>query len=116
MELNYKESGDYLIPDIQMDAQPEVQIGKYGMLRKTFLKNHRKGTYSGLLLTNGLTTHLTEVDSTAREQVALTVKQMAKTEGVTEQLKATDQLAWVRKMNGIRARAEEAILAELVYS
>ena len=116
MKLAYKQSGDYLIPDIQMDEQPEGHIGKYGMLRKTFLKEHRKGTYSHLLLTNGLTAHLLDVDRTAREQVALTVKRMAQAEGVTEQLKATDQWAWVQRMNNIRARAEEIVLAELIYS
>ena len=116
MELAYRQVADYLIPDIQMDAQPEGHIGKYGMLRKTFLKNHRKGTYSGLLLTNGLTAHLLEVDREAREQVALFVKQIAKTEGVTEQLKAENQLLWVGKMESIRNRAEEMIMAELIYS
>ena len=116
MEVNYRQNGDYLIPDIQMDEQPTESIGKYGRMRKAFLKEHRKGTYNALLLTGDLTAHLLEIDRTAREQIEQTVAQMAKAEGVTEELKARDQMKWVGLMNNLRHSAEELILPELIYN
>lgn len=116
MELSYRQNGDYLIPDIEMDEQPREIIGKYGMMRKAFLKEHRSGTYNALLLQSRLTEHLLEIDRTAREQVEQTMAQMAKAEGVTESLKARDQMAWVQRMNNIKSRAEEAVIVEIVHS
>ena len=116
MELSYRQNGDYLIPDIKMDDQPAGMIGKYGRMRKTFLKEHRSGTYNSLLLQNKLTEHLLEIDRTAREQVEQTMAQMAKAEGVTESLKARDQMAWVQRMNNIKSRAEEAAIVEIIHS
>ena len=116
MELNYRQNGDYLIPDIEMDEQPKEQIGKYGMMRKAFLKAHRSGTYNALLLQNKLTEHLLEIDRTAREQIEQTMAQIAKSEGVTESLKASNQLAWVQQMNSIKSRAEEMAIADIVHS
>lgn len=115
-ELTYRKNGDYLIPDIEMDTQPTEQIGKYGMLRKSYLMEHHKGTYNSLLLQNKLTAHLLEVDSAAREQIERAAAQMAMAEGVTEELKARDQMAWVGRMNNIRHRAEEAAIADLIHS
>lgn len=116
MELSYRQNGDYLIPDIEMDEQPREIIGKYGMMRKAFLKEHRSGTYNALLLQSRLTEHLLEIDRTAREQVEQTMAQMAKAEGVTESLKARDQMAWVQRMNNIKSRAEEAAIVEIIHS
>ena len=116
MELSYRQNGDYLIPDIEMDEQPREIIGKYGMMRKVFLKEHRSGTYNALLLQSRLTEHLLEIDRTAREQVEQTMAQMAKAEGVTESLKARDQMLWAQRMNNIRQRAEETVIAEIVHS
>ena len=116
MELNYRQNGDYLIPDIEMDYQPTEQIGKYGMMRKAFLKEHRSGTYNALLLQNKLTEHLLEIDRTAREQIEQTMAQMMSAEGVTESLKASNQLAWVQQMNSIKSRAEEMAIADIVHS
>ena len=116
MELSYRQNGDYLIPDIKMDDQPAGMIGKYGRMRKTFLKEHRSGTYNSLLLQNRLTEHLLEIDRTAREQVEQTMAQMAQVEGVTEKLKAENQMKWVGLMNNCKAQAEEMILNELIYS
>ena len=116
MELNYRQNGDYLIPDIKMDDQPAGMIGKYGRMRKTFLKEHRSGTYNSLLLQNKLTEHLLEIDRTAREQVEQTMAQMAQVEGVAERLKAEDQMLWVQRMNNIKKRAEEAVRNDLIYS
>lgn len=116
MELAYRMNGDYLIPDIEMDEQPTESIGKYGRMRKSFLKEHRSGTYNALLLQNTLTAHLLEIDRTAREQIEQATAQMAKAENVTESLKATNQMAWVQQMNNIRARAEETVLQGLIYA
>lgn len=116
MELSYRQNGDYLIPDIEMDEQPTEVIGKYGMMRKAFLKAHRSGTYNALLLQNRLTEHLLEIDRTAREQVEQTMAQMAQTEGVTEKLKAENQMLWVQRMSDIRQRAEEMILNDLIHA
>ena len=116
MELTYRQNGDYLIPDIEMDTQPTEQIGKYGMMRKSFLREHQKGMYNSLLLQNRLTAHLLEIDRTARVQVEQTAAQMAKAEGLSEKLKARDQMEWVGRMNNIRHRAEEAVIADLIHS
>ena len=116
MELSYRQNGDYLIPDIEMDTQPTEVIGKYGMMRKAFLKEHRSGTYNALLLQSRLTEHLLEIDRTAREQVEQTMAQMAKAEGVTEELKATDPLRWTGLINNLRHSAEELVLSDLIYA
>ena len=112
MELGYRQNGDYLIPDIKMDDQPAGMIGKYGRMRKTFLKEHRSGTYNSLLLQNKLTEHLLEIDRTAREQVEQTMAQMAQ----TEKMKAENQMLWIQRMNSIRQRAEETVLNNLIYA
>ena len=116
MELSYRQNGDYLIPDIKMDDQPAGMIGKYGRMRKTFLKEHRSGTYNSLLLQNKLTEHLLEIDRTAQEQIEAMVLQMAQTENVTEKMKAENQMLWIQRMNNIRQSAEETVLNDLIYA
>ena len=116
MELSYRQNGDYLIPDIKMDDQPTGMIGKYGRMRKKFLKENRSGFYNTLILTNGLTEHLIEINRQAKEQIQLLSLQMAQAEGVTEKLKAENQLLWVQRMNNIYHRAEETVLNELIYA
>lgn len=116
MELTYRQGANYLIPDLTLGEQPTEPLGKYGMLRKRFLKEHRKGTYAGLVLNGTLQAHLLEIDRTARTQVDQTMRQMAEAEGVTEAMKAADQMAWVSKMNSIRSRAGEMALNDLIYS
>ena len=111
-EITYHREGDYLIPDL---LPPEVpRIGIWGMRRREFLRKHRGGIYTGLLLSGKLNTRLEEVDRQAEGMIFRLVDQMAHIEGVTEQLKATDQMAWVGAMNNIRARAEEVVYAELI--
>ena len=88
---------------------------KFGLMRKFYLENHRRGIYSGLLLSGKLKEHLLMIQEQAEERFDLLVEQMAKQEGVTEQLKAQDQMLWVRKMNNIRARAEEIVREEIIY-
>ena len=115
MNLTYLRNGDKLFPDLRLEAE-ELPIGKYGLLRKSYLKEHKRGWYSSLLLTGKLDAHLAEIDRTCTERVELIMNQLARREGVTEVLKAADQMEWVRRMNSIRARAEESVLSELVYN
>ena len=112
----YTQVGDYLIPDLVMDPQPEGEIGIWGWRRKQYLKEHRKGTYNAMLLNDTQTRHLIDTNTEALDLMESLVKQMAKAEGVTEELKRRDQLGWVRRMNNIRNRAEEIVRNELIYS
>ena len=114
MELTYRTEGDYQLPNLEAPEAP--QVGKYGMLRRSFLANHRHGIYTGMLLTGELNSHLAEIDRQATEMVERLTEQMAREQGVTESLKASDQMKWVAKMNAIRHSAEETVLTELVYS
>ena len=112
----FTQVGDYLIPDLVMDPQPEGEIGVWGWRRKRYLKEHRKGTYNAMLLNGTLTRHLIDTNTEALDLMESLVKQMAKAEGVTEEIKRRDQLGWVRRMNNIRNRAEEIVRNELIYS
>ena len=114
MNLTYLRNVDYLFPDLSLEGT-DLPIGKYGLLRKCYLKEHKRGWYSSLLLTGKLDAHLAEIDRTCTERVELIMNQLAQREGVTESLKAADQMEWVRRMNNIRASAEEIVLSELVY-
>ena len=116
MELTYTEQNGLLIPDLVLDDQPSGSLGKYGRMRKRFLEQKHDGTFSALVLSGKLIEHLLEIDRTAREQLEATVAQMAAAEGVTEQLKATDQMEWLRRMNSIRHRAEEIVQNEQVLN
>ena len=114
MELTYTMQGDYLLPDLTVPESPT--LGKYGMLRRSYLKDHRDGIYTGMLLTGKLNAHLTEIDRQATEMMERLTAQMAKAQGVTESLKASDQMKWVQMMNNIQNAAEETVLAELIYN
>ncbi len=115
MELSYVQQGEYFFPKLCFEAE-NPPIGKYGLLRKSYLKEHKRGWYSSLLLTGKLDAHLAEIDRTCTERVELIMNQLAQHEGVTEALKASDQMEWVARMNNIRAKAEEIVLSELVYN
>ena len=115
MNLTYEKCGDYLIPNLIPDPEPEEKLRKFGLMRKTYLKNHRRGIYSGLLLSGELKKHLLMIQEQTEERFDLLVEQMAKREGVTEQLKAQDQMLWVRRTNNIMTRAEEIVRAEIIY-
>lgn len=114
MELTYRKVGDYYLPNLTPPESPKA--GKYGMLRRTYLRNHHRGLYSCMMLSGTLNTHLEEVDQQANDMLEQMVKQMAKEQGITEQLKAVDQMEWVRRMNYIHATAEEIVLMEIVYA
>ena len=115
MDVTYTTVGNIQIPNLVMDAQPEGSVGKYGRMRKRYLEEKHDGTLTALVLSGKLTEHLMDIDRTAREQLKATVSQMAAAEGVTERLKAADQMEWLRRMNTIRARAEEIVIREVVY-
>lgn len=117
MELTYTKIGDYLYPDLTLpETKVDHPLGKYGMLRKTYLKQHRPMVYDRLLLVGQLDTHLREIDKIATEQVNHMVAHLAEKEGMDEQLKATDQMRWVGLMNNFQAAAEEVVLREIVYA
>ena len=111
----YRREGDYLIPNLELPDTEHYQIGKYGMMRKTYLKEHRPVLYNTLFLNGTLYRHLAEIDQTCNKRMELLIRQMAEREGVTEALKASAQLEWVGRMNNIRNRAEEIVLSEVVY-
>ena len=114
MELTYRQEGDYLLPNLSVPEAPRV--GKYGMLRRTFLRKNRSGIYTGMQLTGRLDSHLEKIDRQASEMMTQLMAQMAREQGVTEELKAQNQMQWVGLMNNIRAAAEEIVLRDLVYS
>ena len=105
-----------LLPDLVLEAPPPGPLGKFGRMRKRYLEQRRDGTFSALVLSGKLTEHLMEVDQAARDQLAALTRQLAADEGVTESLKARDQLEWLRRMNSIRNRAEEIVISEIIYS
>ena len=112
---SYMKVGDYLLPNLVLDETERRPIGKYGRMRKRYLKERRPVLYSNMLLSGKLFQHLTEIDEACEERMEMIVRQMAKRENVTEALKAANQMEWVRRMNSIRNRAEEIVLHELVY-
>ena len=112
--LTYDLVGDYYFPRLIAPEEPEGDIGRYGRMRKRFLKEHRKGAFAEFLLNGNLKEHLMGIDRDAKEQIELITAQLARAEGVTEDLKARDQLEWIRAMNSCRARAEEQVVREIV--
>ena len=113
--LGYTLYGDYYLPDLELPEDEEAHYGKYGILRKTYLKEHRKPYYQMLMLQGKLNKHLNRVDRDAYERVEVLVMQMAEKEKVTEQLKAEQSMLWVQRMNEIRNISEEIVLAEMIY-
>ena len=113
--LSYTLYGDYYLPDLEINEE-EPTYGKYGIMRKQFLKEHRSARYQYLVLTGKLTEHLNQVDKEVKEKVEMLVEQMAEQWGVTEELKMRDQMEWVRRMNDIKNVAEEMVLLEIIYA
>lgn len=113
--LSYTLHGDYYLPDFVIN-EDEPTYGKYGIMRKQFLKEHRSARYQYLVLTGKLTEHLNRVDQEAREKVEMLMEQMAEQWKVTEELKMQEQMEWVRRMNNIKSVAEEMVLLEIIYA
>lgn len=112
--MGYTLHGDYYLPDLVLREEEPI-YGKYGMLRKQFLKEHRSAKYQYLLLTGKLTEHLNQIDQEARKQVEILMEQMVKKQGATEELKAQDQMKWVRLMINIKSSAEEIVVKNTIY-
>ena len=112
----YRREGDFLIPNLVLPDTGDYQIGKYGRMRRRYLKEHRRVLYTNLLTSGNLRCHLAEIDQACNERIESIVSAIAEQEGVTEALKAADQIERVRRMNSIRNRAEEIVLTELVYA
>lgn len=112
--LSYTLYGDYYLPDLEINEE-EPAYGKYGIMQKQFLKEHRSARYQYLVLTGKMTEHLNQVDKEAREKVEMLMEQMAEQWGVTEELKMQDQMEWVRRMNTIKNVAEEMAEKEFIY-
>lgn len=116
MKLEYRKFGDYYLPNlVAPENMKNFKIGKYGNLRLRYLKEHKKAEYTILLMDNKLQKHLMDIDKTANKRFDLLMKQFAKKENITEELKATNQMEWVCRMNNIKNRAEEIIFNELIY-
>ena len=115
MEITYTKYGDYYLPDLALLEEEPATYGRFGRMRFKYLKEHRRGTYISLLTSGQLIQHLNEIDREANKILELLVKQMAQSQGVTEQLKADDQMAWVSAMNYIRNAAEETVFHEFLF-
>ncbi len=111
----YSVVGDYLIPDLVLPQQNDYFLGRYGRLHKKYLKEHKIGFYTSLMLSCKLSDYLAEIDKQAKDMIETIMKDLAKKQNVTEQLKSTDQMAWVGAMNNIKACAEEIVLSEIIY-
>ena len=115
-KLEYVQSGECLIPKLKLSDQEYTPLGKYGRMRKAYLKEHRPIIYNHMLLRETLYPHLREIDQTARERLEQMMPELAKEAGATEQLKASDPMKWVGLMNNCKAQAEEILKAELIYN
>ena len=112
--IDYELVGDYYLPCLKAPESPKV--GRFGMLYHDYLRNHKKVTYSGLMLSGKLKEHIEDVERQAEEMFSQLVDRMKQAEGITERFKATDQLEWVRRMDSIRNRAEEIVKSEVVFA
>ena len=116
MELEYVKIGDYYIPALRANEEPEEPLTKWGIMRRNFLKEHRPGIYSGMMLEGILKEHCLTIQRQAEERMDILIEQMAKAHGVDEGLKASDQMRWVRMMNNIRASAEENVRNDIIFT
>ena len=115
-EIQYREAEDgMLYPIIDYPKQPAGDIGKYGSMRRTYLEQHRPVTYQMMILEGTLKQHLLDVNEQAHDMLEQLIEGMKRSEGITEQLKSSNQLEWVQRMNSIKYRAEEVIITELIY-
>ena len=114
MDITYTKRGDYYYPDLTLPPQPNGDIGRFGRMRKKFLKEHQPDTFALMLMENTLTQHLIDIDRQAMEQIDLITSQLAQAGGVTESLKVRNQLEWIRRINSCRSRAEEKTIRELI--
>ena len=115
-KITYHKEGDYLVPDLYLPRQPSKSIGKYGRLRLNYLKEHKRGLYTELLISGTLKQHLIEIDESATNKVNRLIKQLTEVEHIDENLKEHHQTEWIQAMNNIKNRAEEIVFNEILYS
>ncbi|MCR5089391.1 MAG: TnpV protein [Oscillospiraceae bacterium] len=116
MEIEYHKFGDYYLPNLTIDGETQQPLGKYGRMRKRYLEENHPPLYASWFLSGKLFSHLAEIETVCEERMDFLIRQMSKREGVTETLKAADQMEWVQLMNNIHNRAEEIVISELVYA
>lgn len=118
MNITYHQDGQFLFPDLTIEESSHNPrtVGKYGLLRKTYLKNHRPAKYEELLFNGKLNDHLADIDEAATGRFMRLMDQMAKVQGITEALKAENMLLWIQRMNAVREQADEIVLREFVYA
>ncbi len=114
MKLEYRKCGDYLIPDFELPPKPA--IGKYGKLRHSYLRKHKEALFTALMMQDKLNSHLEEIDRSAQEMYDCLINRLKEQYGITEKLKAENQLVWVHMMNEIHQIAEDIVLTELIYN
>ena len=115
MNISYTKSGDYLLPDLILEDKEQFDIGKYGLLRLNYIKKYKLGLYFDLLASDKLNEYLHNIDTIVMEMVQKLIKELAEKENITEELKSSNQMSWIGKMNNIKNIAEEAILKEYIY-
>ena len=114
--ITYSRQGDYLIPDLTLPTEPEIPLGRYDMMHRDYLEQHKRVTYLNLLTSGRLNEHLHQTEQAALQRLELLTKQLCKEQGVTEELKEKAPMQWVGLMNNIRSQAEEVILNELILN
>lgn len=115
MKISYTRIGDYLLPDLELEDKERFNIGKYGLLKLKYLKNNKRGLYTELLMKDKLNEYLRDVDINLMEKEQSLIKELAEKENITEDLKSSNQMLWIVKMNNIKNREEEIILKEYIY-
>lgn len=114
MEITYSKYGDYYLPALVLSEEEPATYGRFGRMRLKYLKEHRRATYTNLKTSGQMIHHLNEVDRKANEMLRLLIEQMAQAQGITEQLKAENQMAWVGAMNNIRSIVEEILVRAII--
>lgn len=115
MNISYTKSGDYLLPDLKLEDKERFNIGKYGLLRLNYIKKEKLGLYFDLLVSDTLNEYLYNIDTTVMEKVQKLIKELAEKENITEELKSSNQMLWIGKINNIKNIAEEIVLKEYIY-
>ena len=115
MKISYTKKGDYLLPDLILENKKQYNIGKYGLLRLNYIKKYKLGLYSDLLASDKLNEYLHNINTTVMEMVQKLIKELAEKGNITEELKSSNQMLWIGKMNNIKNRVEEIILKEYIY-
>ena len=116
MNISYTKVGDYLLPNLKLEYKERFNIGKYGLLRLNYIKKYKLGLYFDLLVNDKLNEYLHNIDTTVMEMVQKLIKELAEKENITEELKSSNQMLWIDKMNNIKNIAEEVILKEYIYA